>query len=211
MRQLNLSSRQEVGRGGGDTRNLSVGGVQWNLNKMNLYTMKSLVYIVPNKFPHPTNCKICQKELWNNITLLYFASHLSIHYLEVPLYVFLWKAQILAILILKQLSFCRIWFHFWKKEAGRMLCLWIRKFFLWSCHRNNYIFFLPPCFMMPKRSFFYKTLWPALLKSFTNVKQYFSTDYLFHFVLLFLKKKWGNYMHSVYLRESPRVALIFAI
>ena len=41
-----------MGRGvGGDTRNLSVGGVQWNLDKMNLYTMKSLVYTVPNKFP----------------------------------------------------------------------------------------------------------------------------------------------------------------
>ena len=70
MRQLNLSSRQEVGGGGGDTRNLSVGGGQWNLDKMNLYTMKSVVYTVPNKFPHATNGKIYQKELWNNKTLL---------------------------------------------------------------------------------------------------------------------------------------------
>ena len=60
-----------MGRGvGGDTRNLSVGGVQWNLDKMNLYTMKSLVYTVPNKFPQPTNGKLYQKELLNNKTLL---------------------------------------------------------------------------------------------------------------------------------------------
>ena len=71
MRELNLSSRQDVGEGGGgDTRNLSVGGVQRNLDKMNLYTMKSWVYTVPNKFPLPTNGKIYQKELWNKKTLV---------------------------------------------------------------------------------------------------------------------------------------------
>ena len=76
-----------------------------------------------------------------------------------------------------------------------MLCLWIRKLFPMKLSRE-YIFFLPPCFMMSKRTFFIK-LFDQRYQNVSHVKQCFSTDYLFCFVLLFLKKKWGNYMHIV--------------
>ena len=55
--------------------------------------------------------------------------------------------------------------------------------------------------MMLKRTFFIK-LFDQLYYKVSHVKQYFSTDYLFRFVLLFFKKQNGAIIRTVYACEA---------